>query len=160
MRQESKPRFTLDHVGLVVSDLDEAVNFYVRAFEMQVALIEDDTYVDSVAIGIPDRPVRLRGATLSGGGANIELHQYLTPSGAATREVFETGFGHIAFDVSDIEAAYEQLKDLGVQFNTLPQLIEHGTLTGRRWVYGKDPWGNVIELGQNPEEEKESREYA
>lgn len=145
--------FALDHTGLVVPDLDAAVAFYVAAFGMTVVSRESDTDVSSSAIGLPGENVRLRGAILQAGTAQLELHQYLTPVGTGARRVCDTGFGHIAFAVLDIDEAYRFLIDQGVTFNTEPQLIATGGLAGRRWVYGQDPWGNVIELGQNPTDE-------
>ena len=147
----SAPAFRIDHVGIVVPDLDAAVDFYTRAFGMTVVSTEDPTDVNSVAIGIDAPRVRLCGAILSAGNARLELHQYLEPQGEAHRKVFEQGIGHFAFDVDDIDIAYAHLVDMGVTFNSTPNLIETGNLAGRRWVYGQDPWGNVIELGQDPE---------
>lgn len=143
------PDFALDHTGLVVSDLDAAVAFYSATFGMTVVSRESDTDVPSSAIGLPGEHVRLRGAILRAGTTHLELHQYLAPVGTGGRRVCDTGFGHIAFAVSDIDEAYRFLIDRGVTFNSKPQLITSGGLAGRRWVYGQDPWGNVIELGQN-----------
>jgi lactoylglutathione lyase/glyoxylase I family protein len=145
-----RPNFLLDHTGIVVPDLDAAVRFYVNAFGMTVLSRESDTDVDSAAIGIPGQPVRLRGAILKAGRTNLELHEYLTPRGIGSRNVFDEGIGHIAFAVTEIRAAYDYLRALGVTFNTEPNLITDGALAGRWWVYGKDPWGNVLELGQDP----------
>ncbi len=147
------PAFALDHTGLVVPDLDAAVAFYAAAFDMTVVSRESDTDVPSAAIGLPGEHVRLRGAILRAGTTYLELHQYLTPVGTGERRVCDTGFGHIAFAVPDINEAYRFLIDRGVTFNSEPQLIATGGLAGRRWVYGQDPWGNVIELGQNPTNE-------
>lgn len=143
--------YRLDHVGLVVPDLVEAVTFYTQTFGMSVVSRESDTNVDPDAIGLPGRVVRLRGALLQAGpDVRLELHQYLVPTGTGNRAVSDTGFGHICFAVKDIQAAFDALSRRGLQFNTPPQLIEQGGLAGRWWVYGRDPWGNVIELGQDP----------
>lgn len=146
----STPSFRIDHVGIVVPDLDAAVEFYTRAFGMTVVSTEAPTDVDTVAIGIDAPRVRLCGAILSTGNARLELHQYLEPVGDTHREVYQQGIGHFAFDVDDIDEAYEHLTKAGVTFNSTPNRIDVGDLAGRQWVYGQDPWGNVIELGQNP----------
>lgn len=140
----------LDHVGIVVPDLEQAIEFYVRAFGAEVVSREADTDVDDVAIGLPDEQVRLRGAILRSGASQIELHQYLAPTGVSERRVCDQGIGHIAFCVSDIDAAYARLTNEGVVFNSDPNTITSGALEGRRWVYGRDPWGVVIELCQHP----------
>lgn len=141
----------LDHVAVVVPDLDAAVGFYVGAFGMTVVCREADTDVDADAIGLPGELVRLRGALLASGSTMVELHEYLSPRGTGSRRVCDTGIGHLAFAVRDIEPACKDLTAFGVRFHTPPRLIAGGTLAGRRWVYGTDPWGVVIELCQHPD---------
>lgn len=140
----------LDHTGIVVPDLESAIAFYTRAFGAEVVSREADTDVDATAIGLPGENVRLRGAILRTHNTLLELHQYLAPTGTATRRVCDTGLGHIAFAVTDIDQAYTWLRQEGIRFNTEPRTITTGALTGRRWVYGTDPWGVVIELCQHP----------
>lgn len=145
-----RPQMAFDHTGMVVPDLHEAVEFYITAFGFTVDSWEADTDVDPDAIGLPGEAVRLRGAILNAGNARLELHQYLQPTGTAPRRVSDQGIGHIAFSVADIQQSHQYLAGLGVTWNTEPNLITDGELAGRWWVYGKDPWGNVIELGQDP----------
>ncbi len=147
----NKPRFTIEHTGIVVPDLEAAVEFYVEVFGLEVVTREADTDVDSDAIGLPGEPVRLRGAILAAGGTQLEIHEYLTPRGTASRRVSDTGIGHFCFEVADIHVAHDYLVSKGMTFNTAPNLIETGVLAGRWWVYGKDPWGVVIELAQKPQ---------
>ncbi len=141
----------LDHVGIVVPDLDAAVEWYTTHFSLQVAWREADTDVNDVAIGLPGEAVRLRGAVLYAGGAYLELHQYLSPVGCASRRVSDLGIGHLAFFSHDIWADFERLTAAGVTFCSEPRLIDSGGLTGHWWVYGEDPWGNVIQLCHHPE---------
>lgn len=141
----------IEHTGIVVPDLEAAVAFYTEAFGLSVLWREPDVGVDDVAIGLPGEEVRLRGAMLTSGSGMVELHEYLSPRGPGVRQVSDTGLGHLAFSVADIDAAHERLTGLGMRFNTPPQTIRGGPLDGRRWVYGQDPWGVVIELAQSPE---------
>lgn len=69
----------LDHVGMLVSDLEAAISWYQSQFGCEVARRETDTDVDDVSIGLPGEAVRLRGAVLWAGGCYLELHQYLSP---------------------------------------------------------------------------------
>jgi catechol 2,3-dioxygenase-like lactoylglutathione lyase family enzyme len=141
----------IDHVGIVVDDLGTAVAFYTKAFGMQVVSRESDTTVDSEAIGLPGHRVVLRGAILTLGGTQLEIHEYLYPEGAPlTRRVCDRGIGHLAFKVTDIDSAIGALSAHGVQFNAAPRLISVGDLSGQTWVYGIDPFGIVIELCQHP----------
>lgn len=145
----------VDHTGIVVPDLDQAVAFYQRAFGAVVVSRETDTDVDATAIGLPGEQVRLRGALMRSGQTVLELHEYLTPRGAAERRVCDQGIGHIAFATTDIDAAYARLSTAGVTFHSSPNTIVSGSLSGRRWVYGRDPWGVVIELCQHPDTGKQ-----
>ncbi|MFB9186663.1 VOC family protein [Dactylosporangium sucinum] len=147
----------LDHTGMVVPDLEAAVAFYERAFGAAVVVREADTDVDATAIGLPGETVRLRGAILRCGSGLLELHEYLTPRGTAGRRVCDEGIGHVAFRTSDIDAAYARLGALGVRFNSPPNTITSGTLAGRRWVYGRDPWGVVVELCQDTRDARDIR---
>ncbi|WP_033289744.1 VOC family protein [Amycolatopsis jejuensis] len=140
----------LDHTGIVVPDLEQAIRFYTTAFGAEVVGREPDTDVDPDAIGLPGEPVRLRGALLRCGAGLLELHEYLTPRGRESRRPCDTGIGHLAFAVTDIDAMYTSLRREGVTFGTTPQTIETGLYAGRRWVYGRDPWGVLIELCQHP----------
>jgi catechol 2,3-dioxygenase-like lactoylglutathione lyase family enzyme len=141
----------LDHAGIVVPDLDAAVEWYTTHFGLQTAWREADTDVDDVAIGLPGERVRLRGAILFAEGAYLELHEYLLPVGTTSRRVCDLGIGHIAFFSDSILTDFERLKDAGVEFYSKPRLIDRGGLAGHWWVYGEDPWGNVIQLCSHPE---------
>lgn len=82
--EPTAPGFTLDHIGMVVADLDAAVSFYTDVFGFSVVSREADTRVDDVAIGLPGESVRLRGAILRDTASNLlEIHQYLEPTGTA-----------------------------------------------------------------------------
>lgn len=142
----------LDHVGIVVDDLDEAVEWYCKHFACRVAWREAATDVDDIAIGLPHEHVRLRGAVLQAGDrVFLELHQYLVPTGTGNRRVCDTGIGHLAFFTDDIQGDYRRLLDAGMRFYGAPREITTGGLTGHWWVYGEDPWGNVVQLCHHPD---------
>jgi catechol 2,3-dioxygenase-like lactoylglutathione lyase family enzyme len=143
----------LDHVGIVVSSLDDAIAWYGSAFGLRVAWRQPPHDVPGAALGIPARSVvRLCTAMLDAGpGRGIELHEYLDPSSEkAVRELQHTGIGHFAMAVDDIELAVEKLAGLGVQFDGEPERVGTGPLIGRKWIYGRDPFGCVVELCQHP----------
>jgi len=146
----SRPQFAVDHVGVVVPDLDQAVAFYRTGFGMTVESEEQPTAVSSQAIGLPGQSVGLQGAILRHGDARIEFHQFLTPAVTGRRSANDFGPGHLAFAVGSIDEAAAYLEEYGVVWNSEPLLIESGALAGRRWVYGRDPSGTVIELCKHP----------
>lgn len=139
--------FRLHHVGIVVPDLETAVPWYCDAFGLIVAWREPWTSPDSDAIGLPGQRVTLRGAGIRLGQPYIELHEYRTPTPQATgRRTCDLGYGHLALHVDDLTGQVERLSGLGVRFNSDIKSIDSGPLAGARWIYGTDPWGNVIEL--------------
>jgi lactoylglutathione lyase/glyoxylase I family protein len=145
---------SLDHVGIVVPSLDEAVTWYVSALGCTVAWRQEPHDVPGAALGLPTgETIRLSTAMLSMGSAGIELHEYLNPgTSASTRELQDSGIGHLAIAVTDIHAAAARLASMGVRFTAAPQRIENGPLAGRKWLYGKDPFRVTLELCQHPAE--------
>jgi lactoylglutathione lyase/glyoxylase I family protein len=143
---------SLDHVGIVVSNLDEAVTWYRSALGCTVVWRQEPHEVPGAALGLPAGGViRLSTAMLSAGSGGIELHEYLNPgTSTSARELQDSGIGHLAIAVSDIHAAAARLASMGVQFAAGPQHIESGPLAGRKWLYGKDPFGVTLELCQHP----------
>lgn len=102
----------IHHVGLAVSDLDEAVATYVRLFE---GTLEHRELV-------PDQGVEA--ASLLVGSSRIEL---LAPTGEDTpvgRFLARRGPGvhHIAYEVDDVAVALERLADAGAELiDTVPR---------------------------------------
>lgn len=58
---------------------------------------------------------------------------------------------HIALAIEDIDEAYRQLKELGIEFISEPICVtDPPSLAGFKFAYFKDPEGNIIELNQLP----------
>lgn len=145
--ENDRHSFTLDHVGVVVPDMTAGLAFYVDVLGFELVATQGETDVDPKSIGLPGERVRLKGSFLNAGTAYIELHEYTLSSRRLPRRVDDHGFGHIALATHDIQAAVRYLKSHGVRFNSEPKL-HVGDLAGLWWVYGEDPWGNVLELVQ------------
>ena len=95
----------IDHVAIAVEDLDATVALFEKTLGLKV------THREEVAGS------RVRVATLSTGGTDIELVQGTAPDSPIAKFLAERGPGihHIAFEVSDINAALAALKEQGVQ---------------------------------------------
>lgn len=107
----------LHHVAVLVTDLDDAVDFYVRTLGMTHRT---------------DRPSTLGpGAWLSAGDQQIHLTVGTPPERAGQ---------HLALHVADLDAASEELRREGVDVSP-PVAI--GTA---RQAFLSDPSGNAIEL--------------
>ena len=95
----------LEHVGIAVADLDEAVRMYRTVLGM-----EPDEIVD-----VPERGMRIAFFTL--GEVQLELLASTREDSniAGFLEKRGPGMHHLAFLVDDVAAALERLKEKGVQ---------------------------------------------
>jgi lactoylglutathione lyase len=128
---------TFDHVGLNVGDLETMTDWYVAALGLEV---EFEFALDHVDF----RGVMLR----SPNGFRVELlHRDGNAAGLrATSPVdaaLTRGFGHVAFDVADVDAAYDALLALGATDRMSPRPSPQPEV---RMAYVADPEGNLIEL--------------
>ncbi len=133
-----RPVLRLDHVGVQVSSLAAAADWYCAAFELER---EVELRVDPIDLDI----VMLRNAEF---GHRVELlHKPGSKPGlragnpaiAALSECFT----HIAFDVADLEATHARLITLGAREVMVPQQSPE---RGVRMSYVTDLEGNLIEL--------------
>ncbi|MBE8539278.1 methylmalonyl-CoA epimerase [Geoglobus acetivorans] len=94
----------IDHIGIAVKSLDEAVELY-RKLGFEVKDIEE----------VPEQKVRV--AMLPAGESKIELLEATSPESAIAKHVEKRGEGiqHIAINVSNIEEAIENAKRNGLQ---------------------------------------------
>ena len=128
---------TFDHVGVTVADLEMMSAWYVDALELEV---DFEFALDHVQF----RGVMLR----SPAGYRIELlHRIGNAAGLQAADPVEAaltrGFGHVAFDVSDVDTAYGALIDAGATDRMSPRASPE---PGVRMAYVADPEGNLIEL--------------
>jgi catechol 2,3-dioxygenase-like lactoylglutathione lyase family enzyme len=124
------------HAGLTVRDLDAERNWYAAAFGFQTAVAFD-------------LPGGVRGAMLQAqGGARVELFEvdgsaeglaWADPAAALRRR----GFGHVALEVSDLDAAFAAAIDAG---GTAVWDPRQSPEPGRRMAFVHDPEGNLVEL--------------
>lgn len=135
----------LHHVAIATADLERFIDHYQRWFGFEVAHrgAWDET---SERIG---RMVQLprsvaRYAMLRLGSNYIEAFQYLAPEGTRfERRMCDPGLIHICLYVDDVQAEYERLSALGMEFHCPPG--GSGTILV---TYGRDCDGNVVELLQ------------
>ena len=138
----------LDHVALMVSDLDRSYHFYhdllgLEKLEYVEHPVEGSTNIQGVAkmTGFPD--VRIREYRMT-----IDLIEWFTPKSPVGRyPLHHVPSAHLCFDVDDIEATYEYLKGEGVEFVSPPTYWEESE---GGWVvlFFYDPDGNLLELNQ------------
>ncbi|QGA53564.1 methylmalonyl-CoA epimerase [Sulfolobus sp. E5-1-F] len=136
----------LDHIGIVVEDIDEAIKFYQNIFGMKLIHYEV----------ITERGIKV--AFLVGEEKNetsIELlepinHNDMNNTVAKFLKNKGQGLHHLAVKVSDINKALEELTAKGLQLvDTAPRKGARGHLVA--FVHPKSVMGVPIELVQQKE---------
>ncbi|QGJ68545.1 VOC domain-containing protein [Planctomycetales bacterium 10988] len=145
---------SIDHVNLVVEDLEGMKSFYTEVLGLKVTK-EVTIYGDWV-----DATVGLKGVEAQviyldlPEGPRVELLKYVNPPGDRPDKLGQSntmGLRHLAFRVEKIDIFVEQLKRKKVPFlsevMTVPntQVTYKGGLQ-KRLVYFHDPEGNILEL--------------
>lgn len=142
-------------VGMTVSDMDRSVEFFSKVLSFEkVSDVEvaGDAYEHVQGVfGLRMRVVRMRL-----GNEFIELTEYLVPRGRpfpVDSRGNDRWFQHIAIIVSDMERAYQWLRQNKVQHaSTGPQLLPAyiKAAAGIRAFYFRDPDGHFLEILQFP----------
>lgn len=148
----------MDHVGLVVPDLDEAVAFFTQVIGCDLlyhtGVLFDSTGGDWMSrhFAAPAR-ARLRTAMLRcGPSANIELLEWDIPDRPVPISGFTAiGTGHLAIYVDDVgEAAAHLAAQPGVRVLGSPTIVTGEPHEGTQFVYVILPWGLGLELVRWP----------
>lgn len=146
----------VDHVGLTVPDLDQAVRFFVDVLGAEEffrhgpygpsgeqSRRQFDRHPDSVVEGIA--MVRL-------GPMNIELLEYSAPDQrTASPGTSDAGGHHVAFYVDDLDDSVARLRSAGVEVLGDPMPLP-GPESGPdgRFIFFRTPWGLFLELVSYP----------
>jgi len=132
------------HTGIVVRNLDKALNFYksVLGLKVQKKMNESGKYIDNL-IGL--KGVKVKTIKMSADDGNlIELLYFEShPRKNIKRDICDIGYSHISFTVEDVDREYERLKTSGIKFSSVPQVSPDGKA---KVVFCQDPEGNFIEL--------------
>ncbi len=148
----------LDHVGLTVPDLDEAVGFFTEVLGADLLFRFDEgpgteNPADLRQTFDVDPADRLKVAMLRlGPNLNVELMQYEAPR--ARREVpknDDVDVPHLAFFVDDLTVAAEHLAAHGCTLLGGPFTSGEGPKAGQAIRYARAPWGLALELLHRPE---------
>ena len=135
----------IHHTGLSTPDLERTLRFYVDLLGFEVltrfTMPPGSPGMDEM-LELPG--VGFNAALLRHGRTMIEVFQFSDPEpirAPARRRVCDHGLTHLCLQVDDLKAEYERLSAAGMSFHCAPQ-----TGSGARFVYGRDPDGNAIEL--------------
>ena len=138
----------IEHFSFTVSKLEESLEFFCDKLGLKATtIVEVDNSDVQKIIGMPNARLRISLLKLPN-NQKIELIQYIQPEGKTLDlTTCNTGVAHIAFEVSDITALYENLSDQGVTFSSPPVWTKNNEGSGEWGVcYLKGPDGITIEL--------------
>jgi catechol 2,3-dioxygenase-like lactoylglutathione lyase family enzyme len=144
------PQVTVDSVGMTVSDLDRAVEFYSALTFQKVSDTEVSGDEFEHLEGVFG--ARMRIVRMQLGNEYLELTQYLAPPGRpvpADSRSNDLWFQHIAIVVRDMDQAFEKLRALKVQFvSTAPQTLPPSipVAAGIKAFYFRDPDQHNLEV--------------
>jgi methylmalonyl-CoA/ethylmalonyl-CoA epimerase len=129
----------IDHVGVAVPDLDEAISFYERVFGMTCTHVEanEEQGVREAMMSVGPTP----------DGGCIQLLAPLSPSSTIARFLDRNGPGvqQVAYTVRSIDDACASLRARGVRL--LYESPKIGTAGSRvNFVHPKDAGGVLVEL--------------
>lgn len=151
------------HVGLTVSDLERAIDFYCGTLGLELASEPSPIFDQpTLGVGVGVNGAALRCVLLELGDGFLELIQYLRPPSPVSAPLPQNALGaqHVAFMVDDAQAEKERLEKAGVTFLSDVNVVDEGTLAGWRWVYFNDPDGNALELVEVAYTRQEERRRA
>ena len=129
----------VDHVGIAVPDLDEAIALYEQTFGFRCVHTEvnEDQQVREAMVAVGDSDTCL------------QLLAPLSPESAITRFLERSGPGvqQVAYRVTDIEAAMDAVRREGLRL--LYDAPRTGTAGSRiNFIHPKDAGGVLVELVQ------------
>jgi methylmalonyl-CoA epimerase len=124
----------IDHIGIVVRDIHEALNVYEAALGLPLREVVD----------VPDDKVRV--AFLPVGESNVELVQPVIDDTGTARFLEKHGEGvhHICIEVADLDQTLNRLKESGVALiDEVPRRGAHGRVA---FVHPRGAHGVLVEL--------------
>ncbi|WP_405157984.1 VOC family protein [Paenibacillus sp. FSL H8-0283] len=150
----------IDHIGITVPDMEQATLFLQQAFGAQLAydhITPDDPPQEGpeaeCKLGLRSgaKVIHIRMLSL-GESSSIELFQYANTAQSEPVRASDYGLQHMALYVDDMQEAARHFKEAGGVLLTEPGAltdhIEGGE--GNQFVYGRTPWGMLIELISYP----------
>jgi methylmalonyl-CoA/ethylmalonyl-CoA epimerase len=124
----------INHIGIVVADIDEAMKFWRDAMGVEMHHLED----------VPSQKAQV--AFLPVGETELELVKPTAEDTGAGKFLKERGGGmhHLCFEVDDIQGKLTELKTKGIRLIN-EELIE---LPGRKmaFIHPKSTGGVLVEL--------------
>ena len=129
----------IEHLGIAVNSLDEAIPFFENVLGLQCYAIEE----------VPDQKVKT--AFLKVGETKIELLESTDPEGTIAKFIEKRGQGvhHVAFAVEGLQEVLEVVAEKGVKLiDKTPRQGAEGLNIA--FLHPKSTCGVLMELCENP----------
>ena len=137
-----------DHVGITVSDIDAATEFFVGlGLEVEGRAFMEGEFLDTVC-GIPDSRTEIAMLRAPGGGPGLELGTFVQPEvvpGSPQAMANEVGIRNVAFEVDDLRAMVDDLAADG--YRVVGGIGEYENTWLMTYVRG--PEGILVALAEN-----------
>lgn len=136
-----------DHVGMTVSDLDAASEFFVKlGFEVEGRTFLEGEFLDTV-IGMQGARTEILMLRMPEGGTGLELASFIRPDhepGAPMAMANELGLRSVVLEVDDLPALVERLARDG--YGLVGGVGEHEDVWRMASVRGPD--GIIVSLAE------------
>lgn len=137
----------IDHIGVVVHDLDAAKQFFLDfGFTVQGEAEEQSELLDKVT-GVKNAKSRIVFLQAPDGQINLELATFLNPadkSGAQEHSIYSHGMQHLAFVVENIEDIVATMKQK--DYEIIVDTYNYENMY--KLCYFRGPEGIIIELAE------------
>lgn len=136
----------IDHIALVVDDIEEALEFWHEALGLELSHVEDVARENAIVAFLPAKE------------SEVELVKPTSEESGVARYLKKRGPGihHICFEVYDIEATLAQLKRKGVRLiNETPEIGTGGKKIA--FIHPQSTHGVLVELYELTSDEPEIR---
>jgi len=147
----------IHHTAIAVPTMQAGLDFYCGVLGFEVcseASLPSGIAVLAEAFGIDDAGCEVR--MIRKGGSFIELFEFANAlEGDKARPVNRLGITHIAVATDDPDGDRALLEAAGVEFNA----ANFGA-SPSRFAYGRDPFGNVIELLEHDPDGDSARDFS
>ncbi len=126
----------LDHIGIAVKNLDEAMKFYRDVLGLELVEVEE----------VPEEKVKI--AMFKAGSVYIELLQGLSEDSAISKFVAKRGEGihHIAIRVEDVDTLTKELKERNVRVVYEEPKLVSGGKRKINFIHPKATHGVLLEI--------------
>jgi predicted enzyme related to lactoylglutathione lyase len=139
------------HTNLIAKDWHKLADFYQQLFDCIPVPPERDLSGPNMDAGTNIKGVHVRGEHLrlpgyGDEGPTLEIFSYDPMAEKPAPALNQTGYGHLAFSVDDVNIAQEMVINAGG--NRVGEIVTVQIATGAKvtWCYVTDPEGNIIEL--------------